>query len=190
MYSGRSVFSGLLVVLLPLVVQAQPIDSGASRVSATFKQLGVPVQGVFRQVKGDVEFDPQRAAKARATLEIEVSGFDLGDKEYNAEVAKKDWFDAKTHPRASFVLSSVTPVSATQYKAAGSLSMKGKTANLQFPVDIKTDAGKTVFEGKVPVSRLFFNIGEGEWKDTALVADEVLIQFRVVSAAPPSANKK
>jgi polyisoprenoid-binding protein YceI len=81
-------------------------------------------------------------------------------------------------------------VNATQYKATGSLSIKGKTANLQFPVDIKMDAGKSVFEGKVAVNRLFFNIGEGEWKDTALVADEVLIQFRVVGAIAPAGAKK
>ncbi|TFW09797.1 polyisoprenoid-binding protein, partial [Oxalobacteraceae bacterium OM1] len=28
---------------------------------------------------------------------------------------------------------------------------------------------------------LAFNIGEGEWKDTSMVADEVLIKFRVVT---------
>ena len=186
----RRIFAGLVILFCCFSLQAQPIDAGASKVSATFRQLGVPVQGVFKNIKGDVEFDPKRAGQAKASLEIDVSGFDLGDKEYNAEVAKKDWFDAKNHPKASFVLSSVTPVNATQYKAAGSLSIKGKTANLQFPVDIKMDAGKSVFEGKVAVNRLFFNIGEGEWKDTALVADEVVIQFRVVGMTPSSGAKK
>ncbi|HTH45030.1 MAG TPA: polyisoprenoid-binding protein, partial [Oxalicibacterium sp.] len=29
---------------------------------------------------------------------------------------------------------------------------------------------------------LSYNIGEGEWKDTSMVADEVLIKFRIVAA--------
>ncbi len=189
MVMGR-IFSGLVVSFCCSVPQAQPIDSSASKVSATFRQLGVPVQGAFKHIKGDVDFDPKRPAQAKASLEIDVAGFDLGDKEYNAEVAKKEWFDAKSHPKASFILGSVTPVNATQYKASGSLSIKGKTANLQFPVDIKMDSGKSVFEGKVAVNRLFFNIGEGEWKDTSLVADEVLIQFRLVGVTPSLGVKK
>ena len=185
----RSLFAGVLFLgFTPL--SAQPIDASATKVSATFKQLGVPVQGVFRQITGDVDFDPQRANKAKALLEIDVASFDIGDKEYNAEVAKKDSFDAKRYAKASFTLSSVAPVSAGQYKAAGALTIKGKTANVQFPVDIKMESGKPVFEGKVAVNRLFFNIGEGEWKDTALVADEVMIQFKVVGTAVPAGTKK
>ena len=40
-------------------------------------------------------------------------------------------------------------------------------------------------EGALPIKRLTFNIGDGEWKDTGTgtVADEIVIKFRV-SAAP------
>jgi len=38
-----------------------------------------------------------------------------------------------------------------------------------------------VFEGQLPIKRLAFNIGEGEWKDTSMVADEVVIKFRVTA---------
>jgi polyisoprenoid-binding protein YceI len=31
-----------------------------------------------------------------------------------------------------------------------------------------------VFEGQLPIKRLAYNIGEGEWTDTSMVADEVL----------------
>jgi polyisoprenoid-binding protein YceI len=31
----------------------------------------------------------------------------------------------------------------------------------------------------LPIKRLAFGIGEGEWKDTSIVADEVVIKFRV-----------
>ena len=39
-----------------------------------------------------------------------------------------------------------------------------------------------MFEGALPIKRLAFNIGDGEWKDTSMVADEVLIKFRVTAA--------
>jgi polyisoprenoid-binding protein YceI len=45
---------------------------------------------------------------------------------------------------------------------------------------VRSEAGATVFEGSVPIRRLAFAIGEGEWKDTALLADEVIVKFRLV----------
>ena len=39
-----------------------------------------------------------------------------------------------------------------------------------------------MFEGALPIKRLAFNIGEGEWKDTSMVADDVIIKFRVMAA--------
>jgi polyisoprenoid-binding protein YceI len=50
------------------------------------------------------------------------------------------------------------------------------------PVSFKTEGGQQVFEGVLPIKRLQFNIGEGEWKDTATVADEVQIRFHIVAA--------
>ena len=41
------------------------------------------------------------------------------------------------------------------------------------------DRALQVFEGSLPIKRLAYAIGEGEWKDTSIVADEVVIKFRV-----------
>ena len=71
-----------------------------------------------------------------------------------------------------------------QIKEAVGKAIKGRSMPVQFPVAIKTVAGKTRIEGRLPVSRLGFSIGEGEWKDTGLVADEVVIEFSLV--VPPA----
>ena len=39
-----------------------------------------------------------------------------------------------------------------------------------------------IFEGNLPIKRLAFGIGEGEWKDASIVADEVVIKFRVLAS--------
>jgi polyisoprenoid-binding protein YceI len=40
---------------------------------------------------------------------------------------------------------------------------------------------QTVFQGQLPIRRLAFQVGEGEWQDTSAVADEVIIKFRIVA---------
>ena len=178
-----AVLSGLVALSLLGVsaVQAKPVDPAATVISAQFKQLGVPVSGQFRKLSGQVDFDAKQLAKAAASVDIDVASFDLGDKDYNAEVAKKDWFDAKSHPKASFVLGKVIANGAA-FQANGKLTIKGRALDIQFPVTLKTDGGRQVFEGQVPVKRTFFGIGEGDWKDTSIVADEVIIKFKIVEA--------
>jgi polyisoprenoid-binding protein YceI len=97
-------------------------------------------------------------------------------------VAKKDWFNSAQFPKASFVTSSIKPAGTGKLNVTGKLSIKGKSADISFPLTVKLDAGKQVFEGVLPIKRLAFNIGEGEWKDTSMVADDVIIKFRVFAA--------
>ena len=73
----------------------------------------------------------------------------------------------------------IAPAGAGKLTVSGKLTLKGKSANVTFPLTVKAAGAKTVFEGQLPIKRLAFNIGEGEWKDTSMVADEVVIKFRV-----------
>ena len=52
---------------------------------------------------------------------------------------------------------------------------------MTFPLSVKKDGASTVFDGSLPIKRLTYNIGDGEWKDTSTVADEVVIKFHVIA---------
>jgi polyisoprenoid-binding protein YceI len=77
------------------------------------------------------------------------------------------------------VSSSIKPAGPGKLTVSGKLAIKGKSADVSFPLTVKSAGGKQVFEGALPIRRLAFNIGEGEWQDTSMVADEVVIKFRV-----------
>jgi polyisoprenoid-binding protein YceI len=165
--------------LAPALAQ---LDAAKSSVVAISKQMGVPVEGVFKRYSAQVSFDPVRPAEGKASLEIDIASFDLGDADFNRETAKKEWFDAAKYPKATFVTTAIKPTGAGKYEAAGKLTIKGKTLDVIAPVSFRSEGGQQVFEGTLPIRRLAFNIGEGEWKDTATVADEVQIKFRIVTA--------
>lgn len=156
-------------------------DPAKSSVAAVFKQMNVPVEAKFKTFTASIDYDAARPEAAKASVDLQTASMDLGDPEYNQEVAKKEWFNTAHFPKASFVSTSIKPAGAGKLNVAGKLTIKGKTADVNFPLTVKTEAGKYVFEGKLPIKRLAFNIGEGEWKDTSMVADEVVIQFRVTA---------
>lgn len=177
----RTVFSLALGAILLAPALAQ-VDAAKSRVVAVSKQMGVPVEGKFQRFSAQVSFDPARPAEGRASIDIDIASFDLGDADFNRETAKKEWFDAAKFPKATFVTSAIKPAGAGKFEAAGKLTIKGKTLDVVAPVTYKAEGGQQVFEGVLPIKRLQFNIGEGEWKDTSTVADDVQIKFRIVTA--------
>ena len=111
-------------LLAPALAQ---VDAAKSSVIAVSKQMGVPVEGKFRRFSAQVSFDPAKPADGRASIEIDIASFDLGDADFNRETAKKEWFDAAKFPRATFVTTAIRPAGAGKFEAAGKLTIKGKT---------------------------------------------------------------
>jgi polyisoprenoid-binding protein YceI len=171
-----------LAVALPVLAAQLKTDPAKSSVSAVFKQMNVPVEGKFKRFNAQIDYNATKPETSKANMEIEVASFDLGDAEFNKEAQKKDWFNGAQFPKATFVSSALKPAAAGKLDVSGKLTIKGKTADVTFPLSVKQEGAAQVFEGTLPIKRLAFNIGEGEWKDTGMVADEVVIKFRVVAA--------
>ena len=155
------------------------IDLSKSTVSATFKQMNVPVDANFTKFSAMVDFDANKLDAAKASIDIHIPSFDLGDPDYNHEVQKKEWFNGSQFPKATFVSSKIKSLTAGKFEVSGKLTIKGKTAEVNFPLTLKKEGSAQIFEGSLPIRRLAFSIGEGEWKDTSIVADEVIIKFRI-----------
>ena len=172
------------LMAVAFAVSAAPLktDLANSSVAITFKQMNVPVDARFKKFSAGIDYDAGKPELAKASVDIDTASLDLGEAEMNKEVAKKDWFNSAQYPKASFVSSSIKPAGAGKLNVTGKLSIKGKSADVSFPLLVKLEAGKQVFEGALPIKRLAFNIGEGEWKDTGMVADDVIIKFRVSAA--------
>ncbi len=159
------------------------IDTAKSTVTATARQIGVPMEGKFKKFDATVDFDPAKLATSSAKVEIDVSSFEIGDAETTKEVKGKDWFDAAKYPKAVFQSTAIKAGAAGKYDVAGKLTIKGKTLDVVVPATYKQDAAGQVFDGVLPIKRTVFNIGDGGWKDTSVVADDVQIKFHIVTPA-------
>ena len=167
--------------LLPGIAHAQ-VDTSKSTVTATSKQMNVPVDGTFKKFTAQIIFDQARPEVGSAQLTIDTASYDLGDESYNQQVRGKDWFDTAQFPNATFVSSAIAPAGGNQFRVSGKLTIKGKSENVTVPVSVTQQGAVQTFDGTLPIKRSQFDIGTGEWKDTSVVADEVLIRFHIVEA--------
>jgi polyisoprenoid-binding protein YceI len=167
--------------LTPRAAHAQ-IDAAHSTITATSKQMSVPVEGKFTKFSAQLAFDPAKPAAGSAQVNVDMASYDLGDETYNDEVRGKDWFDAKRFPSATFVSSAIAPAGADKFNVTGKLTIKGKSQTVVVPVTVTVQGAAHVFDGSLTIKRSQFDVGLGEWKDTSVVADDVVIKFHFVGA--------
>ncbi len=153
-----------------------------STITVTFTQENVPVDASFKKFTAMIDYEPAHPLDGRANFTIDIASFDLGSPEYNKEILKPEWFDAGHFPSATFQSTSLKATSPTQLIASGNLTIKGKTVPVTFPVTIKDDGKSRVYDGTLQIKRNDFAIGQGEWKDTDVLADQVTIKVHAVAA--------
>lgn len=175
-----AVFVSALLVATPVAAQSS-VDHARSRVSFVTRQMNVPVEGMFRKFEAKIAWNAARPEASTADVAIDVGSIDLGDKSFDDEAKGKSFFDAARFPQARFSATGVKPVGGGRYEATGKLTIKGVTRDVVMPFTVKADGDATVFDGAVPIRRLDYNIGEGSWKDTGILADEVQVRVRLVA---------
>lgn len=175
--------------LSPLAAQAQQaIVPAQSEVTFTSRQMGVPVDGKFKTFSAQVAFDPAKLATSKIAFSVDTGSADIG-REANAEVVKPLWFNVAAFPKATFTSSSIKKLDTTRYEVAGKLAIKGVSSDVVVPVTLaQTGSGSgaiTVASGAFPIKRLTFRVGEKEWADTSMVADEVQVKFKIALTGVP-----
>ena len=166
---------------------AQPsIVPESSEIRFTSRQMGVPVEGRFKRYHARIAFDPARPSEAQVVMEVDLSRVSLGLAEIEAELAKPEWFASGQFPKARFESTAVKQVAPGRYEIAGKLSIKGTRRDVVVPVQWSRIGGQTTATGGFALKRLDFRIGEGDWKDASLVADEVQVAFRFTLAGVPT----
>lgn len=170
----------LLVAAGACPAQQQRLLAAPSEIVFTSRQMGVPVEGRFRRFDADIAFDPRRPQAAHVVLRIDLASAALASADAEAELAKPGWFDSRKTPIADFVASSVRPAGERRFDVAGRLTIKGVTREIVVPVTLAAAGAATAASGSFTLQRLAFRIGDGDWGDTSLVADDVQVRFRLV----------
>lgn len=144
------------------------------------KQMGVPVEGAFKKFDAQVAFDPRKPEGGSVALQIDVASASLGLPQSDAELPKPAWFDSARWPKAEFRSSTIKALGGGRFEVAGRLTIKGSAKELVVPVEITQAYGQSIANGSFTIQRLAYKIGEGEWTDTSMVADDVQVRFKLV----------
>lgn len=163
----------------------QRLVAAGSEIVFTNKQMGVATSGRFKRFDARLDFQPRRPEASKIGISIDLTSAALGTPDNEVLLARSDWFDSKSFPKASFESTSVKSIDAQKFEARGKLTMKGISREIVVPFNLSAQTGDAVATGSFVLRRKDYKIGTGEWEDASLVADEVNVAFRFVLQGLP-----
>ena len=175
----------LVLASQPALAQ-QKLDAAKSEMVFVSKQMGVPVEGKFRKFDAQVAFDPKKPETGKVSFTIDTGSASFGSPETDAEVVKPVWLGVAKFPQASFQSSAIKALGGGKFEVAGKLTIKGSSQNVTVPVALAQAGGTTTATGAFVLKRLEFKIGENEWADTSMVANDVQVKFKLLLSGVPA----
>ena len=183
MKTHRFCAAALLAIALqaaPALAQAPAKLVGAqSEVAFVTKQMGVPVDGRFKKFDAQISLDPKNPAAGSVAFSVDTGSASLGVPESDAEMPKAIWFNVAKFPQAHFKSTAIKGLGNGKFEVAGKLDIKGSTRDIVVPVQITQANGQSTATGSFVIKRLDFKIGEAEWTDTTVVANDVTVKFKL-----------
>lgn len=163
----------------------QALQAAQSEVTFVAKQLGVPLSGRFKAFSAQTQFDPKAPTAGQIAFSVDLGSVALGA-EADAELPKPEWFNTPKFPKATFQSSAIKALGGGKFEVAGKLVIKGQSRDLVVPVQLTQAQGLSTATGGFTLRRLDFKIGEGDWSDTSIVANDVQVKFKlVIQGMPP-----
>ena len=112
------------------------IDSVHSEVGFKVKHLVISnASGKFTVFEGTVDATKEDFSDAKVSFSADISSIHTGQEQRDGHLKSADFFDAEKFPKLSFVSSSLTPISGSDYILKGDFTLHGVTKPIELEVD-------------------------------------------------------
>ena len=166
-------------------IAQQKVDAAKSEITFVSKQMGVPVEGRFRKFDAQVSFNPKQPAAGKIAFSVDLGSVTVSP-DADAELPKAVWFNVPKFPQATFQSAAIKAAGPGKFEVAGKLAIKGSSHDVSVPVTLTQAGAVTTASGSFTLKRLDFKIGEGDWADTSMVANDVQVKFKLNLSGVPA----
>ena len=156
------------------------LDPAKSSLEFVFLQAGAKNKGRFKHFAVSFDFSPANPGASRLDVTVDMNSVDTGDDERDTTLRGGDLFAVTKSPQAHFSASQINKTQAG-YEAVGKLTIRDVTRDMRVPFTFRTatenGAAAGYMSGKTSLRRPDYGVGQGDWKATDQVGDEVEVSF-------------
>jgi polyisoprenoid-binding protein YceI len=166
-----------LVAAVALAAAQWSMQPKESKLTFVGEQAGAQFEGGFDKFTADISFDPKNLAASRFDVKIDTASVNTQDGERDTTIKSADLFDVAKFPSAQYVADKFTDKGGNKYSATGKLTLRNVTKDVPIDFTFENKDGGAWLKGTAKIKRLDFGVGQGEWKDTATVGNDVQVRF-------------
>lgn len=166
-----------LLAALAIAATSWRVQPRQSTLTFIGNQAGADFEGAFQTFTAEVAFDPAQLAASRFDVTIELASVNTRDSERDDIIRGPDLFAVEQHPTARYVAEKFTARGGARYTASGKLTLRNVTRDVPIDFTFERSADGAWLKGTARIKRLDFGVGQGEWKDTEWVGNDVGVKF-------------
>lgn len=163
----------------PAAPAAAQLNPAGSEIVFVTRQMGVPVEGRFGTFSARIALDPKKPETGSVAFSIDTGSARFGSPDTDREVPKAEWLNVARFPQASFQSTSIKAAGPGRFDVGGKLTIKGAARDVVVPVQLTQSGAASTATGSFTIKRLEFKVGEGDWADTSMVANDVQVRFKL-----------
>jgi polyisoprenoid-binding protein YceI len=148
-----------------------------SKLTFVGSQQGAQFTGAFDRFTADIKFDPQDLPGSRFDVKIDMASVNSRDSERDDTIKSDDLFAVKQYPSARYVTDRFTAKGGNKFAATGKLTIRNVTRDVPLEFTFESKGGSAWLKGGAQLKRLDFGVGQGDWKDTEQVGNDVQVNF-------------
>ena len=177
--AGRLVVgcTATLAAVAALAAAQWSMQPKESKLTFVGEQAGAQFEGAFDKFTAEIAFDPSDLAASRFDVKIDTASVNTQDGERDTTIKSADLFDVKSFPSARYVADKFTDKGGNKYSATGKLTLRNVTRDVPIDFTFQNKGGEAWLKGTAKIKRLDFGVGQGEWKDTSQVGNDVQVRF-------------
>jgi polyisoprenoid-binding protein YceI len=156
--------------------QYKPEDQGSS-VQFKIKNLGFNVNGSFRGLDGNIQFDPNNLTASKFDVSVDVNTVNTENNMRDNHLRNENYFDVKNYPRIHFVSTKVITSNKTGFLIIfGKLTIKNTSKDISFPFTATLTNEGYLFNGTFIINRKDFGVG-----GTSTISDNLEVSLNIFS---------
>jgi len=171
-----------LIIIMSAVVASftiinsyTPVDESSS-IKFRIKNLGINVDGSFKGLKGNIEFDAAKPEQSKFDISVDVNTINTGIGARDNHLKKEAYFDVAKYSTMKF---SATKVAASStpgtYVVYGNLTIKNTTKAVSIPFTATPQSSGLLFKGEFKLNRRDYGVGS----NSISMSDNLIVYLSV-----------
>ena len=168
-----ALFVGLFAFAFTAVKEIEyKVDNKQSKLGWVGRKVTGEHSGTINITDGKLNWNGKELTGGSFEVDMaSISNTDITDQDSNQKLVghlkSEDFFATEKHPKATFVITNVKPITKTQSQITGNLTIKGTTKQIQFPATIEAKGDELKANAKIVVDRTQYDIryGSGSFFD-------------------------